>query len=145
MYRAGIAGATVPVITKAPEATITAVPGQAVTRTGAAEGTGPLSRAIGVYKEVDDARGGSGFSFNDMAANLAGTRFGEMAMRAPVELQALVAAGVTDDDLMPAWDDLPQFMPEAEFLHRYGGVGAPPYQAMMAEIDRRVGALRLFR
>ena len=109
------------------------------------ESTGALAQSIGLAKEVDDARGGSGFSFNDMAANLAGTRFGEMAMRAPVELQALVAAGVTDDDLMPAWDDLPQFMPEAEFLHRYGGVGAPPYQAMMAEIDRRVGALRLFR
>ena len=34
---------------------------------------------------------------------------------------------------------------EAEFVRRYGGVGAPPYQAMMAEIERRVGALRLFR
>ena len=32
--------------------------------------------AIGVYKEVRDSRGGSGFSFNDMAANRAGTRFG---------------------------------------------------------------------
>lgn len=46
---------------------------------------------------------------------------------------------------MPAWVDLPQFMPEAEFVRRYGGVGAPRYQAMMAEIERRVGALRLFR
>jgi hypothetical protein len=33
----------------------------------AAEGTGPLSKAIGIYKEVADSRHGSGFSFNDMA------------------------------------------------------------------------------
>lgn len=104
-----------------------------------------LAQSIGLAKEVADARSGSGFSFNDMAANLAGARFGEMALQAPAELQARVAPGVSDDDLMPAWVDLPQFMPEAEFVRRYGGVGAPPYQAMMAEIERRVGALRLFR
>ena len=104
-----------------------------------------LAQAIGLSKELADARSGSGFSFNDMAANLAGARFGEMALRAPAELQARVAPGVGDDDLMPPWADLPQFMPEAEFVRRYGGVGAPPYQAMMAEIERRVGALRLFR
>jgi hypothetical protein len=104
-----------------------------------------LAQTIGLNKELADARGGSGFSFNDMAANLAGARFGAMALQAPAELQARVAPGVSDDDLMPAWADLPQFMPEAEFVRRYGGVGAPPYQAMMAEIERRVGALRLFR
>jgi hypothetical protein len=104
-----------------------------------------LAQSIGLNKELADARSGSGFSFNDMAANLAGARFGEMALQAPAELQARVAPGVSDDDLMPAWTDLPQFMPEAEFVRRYGGVGAPPYQAMMAEIERRVGALRLFR
>jgi len=94
---------------------------------------------------VADARGGSGFSFNDMAANIAGTRFGELAMRAPEQLQARLARGVTDDDLMPAWADLPEFLPEAEFVRRYGGIGAPRYEALMAEIDRRVGALSLFR
>ncbi|MBK7275704.1 MAG: hypothetical protein KA324_12025 [Rubrivivax sp.] len=104
-----------------------------------------LAQSIGLKKELADARSGSGFSFNDMAANLAGARFGAMALQAPAELQARVAPGVGDDDLMPAWVDLPQFMPEAEFVRRYGGVGAPRYQAMMAEIERRVGALRLFR
>lgn len=104
-----------------------------------------VAQTIGLNKELADARSGSGFSFNDMAANLAGARFGAMALQAPADLQARVAPGVGDDDLMPAWADLPQFMPEAEFVRRYGGVGAPPYQAMMAEIERRVGALRLFR
>jgi len=104
-----------------------------------------LAQSIGLSKELADARSGSGFSFNDMAANLAGARFGEVALQAPAELQARVAPGVSDDDLMPVWAVLPQFMPEAEFVRRYGGVGAPPYQAMMTEIERRVDALRLFR
>lgn len=111
----------------------------------AAEGTSPLSRAIGVYKEIADSRGGSGFSFNDMAANRAGTRLGELAVTQPLRLQAALAAGVKDSDLMPRWSDLPEFMSEAEFLKRYGGVGEPAYTEMLAEIDRRVAALAILR
>ncbi|MFM7507642.1 MAG: hypothetical protein ACKO3M_14020 [Rubrivivax sp.] len=114
------------------------------------EGTSPLSRAIGVYKEVADSRGGSGFSFNDMAANRAGTRFGELALRQPQELQRRVAPGadgraLRDDDLLPAVADLPEFMPEAEFRRRFGGVGAPAYQALLSDIERRVAGLPLLR
>ena len=58
-----------------------------VSATLAAEGTTPLTKAIGIYKEVADSRGGSGFSFNDMAANRAGTRFGERAVKDPAGLQ----------------------------------------------------------
>lgn len=111
----------------------------------AAEGTTPLSRAVGVYKEVADSRGGSGFSFSDVAADRAGTRFGERAVKDPLALQALVARGVSDADLMPRSDDLPEFMAEPEFLRRFGGVGAPAYNQMLAEIDRRVAALAFTR
>ena len=111
----------------------------------ATEGTTPLSKAIGVYKEVADSRGGSGFSFNDMAANRAGTRFGERAVAQAAALQAAVAPGVRDADLLPRVDDLPEFMPEAEFVRRFGGVGAPAYRAMLADIDQRIAALPLLR
>jgi hypothetical protein len=114
------------------------------------EGTSPLSRAIGLYKEVADSRGGSGFSFNDMAANRAGTRFGELALQRPQDLQQRVAGGpqggtLRDEDLLPAVADLPEFMPEAEFRRRFGGVGAPAYEALLADIDRRVAGLALLR
>jgi hypothetical protein len=111
----------------------------------ATEGTTPLSKAIGVYKEVADSRGGSGFSFNDMAANRAGTRFGERAMQAPRELQQRLAERLADDTLLPRVDDLPEFMPEPEFLRRYGGVGAPAYNTLLAEIDRRIDGLAFLR
>jgi len=110
------------------------------------EGSSPLSRAIGLYKEVADSRGGSGFSFNDMAANRAGTRFGELAQRQAVELQRRVAGrGLRDEDLLPAVADLPEFMPEPEFRRRFGGVGAPAYEALLADIDRRIAAVPLLR
>ena len=117
----------------------------------AAEGTTPLTKAIGVYKEVADSRGGSGFSFNDMAANRAGTRFGERAVQDPKRLQddlaqlGQPARGLTDGDLLPRTDDLPEFMAEPDFLRRFGGVGAPGYNAMLADIDRRIAALPLLR
>lgn len=113
------------------------------------EGSSPLSRAIGLYKEVADSRGGSGFSFNDMAANRAGTRFGELALQQPQELQRRVTGAgrgpLRDEDLLPAVADLPEFMPEAEFRRRFGGVGAPAYEALLADIDRRIAGLALLR
>lgn len=111
----------------------------------AVESTSPLSRAIGIYKEVKDSRGGSGFSFSDMAANRAGTRLGEKLLQEPVQMQQRLARGVTDAELLPPAQDLPEFMPEAEFLRRFGGVGAPAYNALLAEIDRRIEALPLLR
>ena len=111
----------------------------------AAEAGSPLADAIGLYKEVEDSRGGSGFSFNDIAADRAGTRFGELAVKAPRKLQAALAAGVRERDFMPNVSDLPEFMPEAEFKTRYGGIGAPAYQKMMADIEARIDATSLFR
>lgn len=112
------------------------------------EGTSPLSRAIGLYKEVADSRGGSGFSFNDVAANRAGTRFGELALQQPQELQRRVAGSgrpLRDEDLIPAVADLPEFLPEPEFRRRFGGIGAPAYEAMLSDIDRRIAGLPLLR
>ena len=114
----------------------------------AANAGGPLSDAIGLYKEVDDARHGSGFSFGDIAADRAGTRFGEFAAGSKdtaARLQQRLSTGVREGDLMPATNDLPEFMPEAEFQRRFGGIGAPAYKQMMATIERRIAALQLYR
>ncbi|MET0917199.1 MAG: hypothetical protein ABWY07_02075 [Burkholderiales bacterium] len=108
----------------------------------------PLSDAIGLYKEVDDSRRGSGFSFNDIAADRAGTTFGELATRSAASarpLQRRVAAGGSESAVMPNAADLPEFMPEAEFKRRFGGIGAPAYQRMMQDIERRVAACPLYR
>ena len=109
----------------------------------AAEGGGPLADAIGLYKEVADARQGSGFSFRDIAADRAGTRLGLRARHDPLGFQARVAQGLTEADLLPDVSDLPEYMPADEFQRRFGGVGAPAYQAMLREIEARLDRLPL--
>ncbi len=113
----------------------------------AAKAGGPLADAVGLYKELADAREGSGFSFNDLAADRAGTRFGEHAADPGTAraLQQRLRAGVVERDLIPITADLPEFMPEREFVRRFGGVDAPAYKKMTAEIERRIAALPLYR
>ena len=114
----------------------------------AANAAAPLSDAIGLYKEVDDSRSGSGFSFNDVAADRAGTRFGELAVNnkeSALKLQRQVAAGIRDSDILPRVADLPEFMPETEFKKRFGSIGSPAYKRMMDDIERRIAALPLYR
>lgn len=107
----------------------------------------PLSDAVGLFKEVSDSRGGSGFSFNDIAADRAGSRFGAEAARSASakKLQTRVSAGIDESDLMPATADLPEFMAEADFKRRFGGVDGAEYKKMMADIERRIAALPLYR
>ncbi|MBL8414392.1 MAG: hypothetical protein JNM42_08140 [Propionivibrio sp.] len=114
----------------------------------AASAGSPLSDAVGLYKEVDDSQGGSGFSFNDIAADRAGVRFGELATMNPggaQKVQRAAAGRFSATDLLPEVKDLPEFMQDAEFKRRYGGIGGAEYKKTMAEIDRRIAALTLFR
>ncbi len=110
---------------------------------------GPLSDAVGLFKEVDDSHGGSGFSFNDIAADRAGVRLGEQATASAAsarKLQQFLGGGhLSEADFMPSVEGLPEFMPEAEFKSRFGGIGAPAYNKMMQEIERRVAALAFNR
>lgn len=114
----------------------------------AANAAAPLSDAIGLYKEVDDSRGGSGFSFNDIAVDRAGTHFGVLAVNnneSALKLQRQVAAGIRDSDILPRVVDLPEFMPETEFRERFGGIDSPAYKRMMDEIERRIAVMPLYR
>jgi uncharacterized protein YfiM (DUF2279 family) len=112
----------------------------------AASAGSPLADALGLYKEIADSRGGSGFSFNDIAADRAGVRFGESAANSASagKLQTKVGAGIVETDFMPDTADLPEYMAEAEFKRRFGGVNGAAYKRMMAEIERRVAALPLY-
>lgn len=111
----------------------------------AADSGGLLADRVGLVKELDDARFGSGFSFNDLAANRAGTRFGELAVRDPAGLQGRLLGGVAEHDILPDLSDLPEFLHEREFRQRYGGPGSPAYESLTADIERRLMATPLFR
>ena len=114
----------------------------------AATAGSPLSDAVGVYKELDDSRNSSGFSFNDLGADRAGTRFGDMAAasdKGAVHLYRQLESSLREPDFFPDIADLPEYMAEAEFKRRYGAVGQPAYRKMLAEIERRIAALPLYR
>ena len=105
----------------------------------------PAANAIGVYKEIDDSRGGSGFSFGDLAADRAGTRFGELVAADSPRLQHALRSGLGDADLAPSLAGLPEYLSEAEFKRRYGATGSAAYQRLMTEIESRLDALPLYR
>lgn len=113
----------------------------------AARGDSALSDAVGLFKEISDTDHGSGFSFTDIAADRAGTRFGELATRSEKDarrVQQRLAAGVAETDIMPRARDLPEHMRADAFKRQFGYVGSPEYQAIIEEIDRRISTCNLY-
>lgn len=112
------------------------------------QGGDTFSGMIGWYKEMSDANGGSGFSFADMSANRAGIRLAQRATASPDsarQVQQRIAAGLTEDDFMPAIDGLPEGMDQQAFAASFGNQNNVVYQKMMQLIDQRIDAARLFR
>lgn len=107
-----------------------------------------VSDLAGLYKEMRDTSGGSGFSFNDLAADKAGSRLGEVATRSPESARRVQErlAGSNDERLFfPTVKDLPEFMNQSQFERRFGGVGHPAYVEQVKAIEARVAALPLYR
>jgi hypothetical protein len=114
----------------------------------ASSGDTILANAVGLYKEVSDSQGGSGFSFADLAADRAGTRFGEEATRSEASarrIQQLLASGMSESDIMPRSKDLPENVNAAQFKRRYGEIGSRDYNRVANEIERRVAACSIYR
>jgi len=108
----------------------------------------PLADAVGLYKEIEDARDGSGFSFSDLAADRAGTSFGQIATRSTASarrLQQQLTTDLQEADFMPEVSGLADNLREDEFKRRFGAVGAPAYRRAVDVIERRIAACRLYR
>jgi hypothetical protein len=111
-----------------------------------ANGGSSLANAMGLAKEEEDAQSGSGFSFTDLAYDRAGARLGELATGPRAAAVRTYLAGLSEDAaLVPSFASLPEFMPEADFVRRFGAVGSPPYQVQMAEIERRLAGHPLYQ
>ncbi len=108
---------------------------------------GQVAKVVGEEKELSDAQGGSGFSFVDLAADKAGTRFGEMATSSPEnarKIQKLMSMIKDYSDFMPDPLDLPEHMDEADFKSRYQSINSPAYQEMSKLIDARISATPIY-
>ena len=111
-----------------------------------AQGGDALSDLVGLYKEVSDADGGSGFSFPDLTADRAGTRFAELAVGDVAGARALQSAarrGLREEDFMPPIDGLPEGLAKGDFAALYGDTRGPAYRRVSDEIERRIDHTRL--
>lgn len=105
------------------------------------------AKIAGEEKELSDARSGSGFSFIDLAADKAGTRFGEMATSSPEnarKMQQAMAKIKDYSDFMPDPRDLPEHMNEADFKQRFESIDSPVYQDIVKQIDARIAAMPIY-
>lgn len=111
-----------------------------------AAAAGPIAHVIGLLKEIEDARRGGGFSFSDLAADRAGTTFAQRATASESarRLQARVAGGISDADIMPPVDGLPPDVSDRELARRYRSGNEAAFRAVLTEIDRRIAALAIF-
>jgi hypothetical protein len=109
---------------------------------------GKLAKVMGEQKELSDAEGGSGFSFIDLAADKAGTRFGEIATSTPDNARRIQKAmsGIRSySEFMPDPRDLPEKMDAEEFRTRFGEINSPEYQKISKEIDARIMSLSIYQ
>ena len=113
-----------------------------------ASGNNQVAKVLGEDKELNDAKRGSGFSFIDLAADKAGTRFGEIATSNPEtakDLQLFMSQIRDYSDFMPDPRDLPEKMTETEFIARFGSIQSPAYQTMVKSIDERIATMSLYQ
>ena len=103
-----------------------------------------VANVIGEFKEIADTlRGGSGFSFSDIAADRAGVVLAQKAGDAKhaYRMQAVLSRVKQETDYFPDISGLPDNMTQAEFESRYGNVDSARYRSLMADIERRIASV----
>lgn len=107
-----------------------------------------LGEQIGVDKELGDAQKGSGFSFIDITADRAGTRFGQRAVSSVQqarELQKIMSSTKDYSSIIPDVQGLPERMDEQAFTLKFQAVGSLAYNQLIEQIDARIAALPLYQ
>jgi hypothetical protein len=112
----------------------------------AAHAGGPLSDAIGLYREVDDSRRGSGFSKRrGRPRRRSSARSLRIIGRERAHLATTRIGMRGESDLMPEVAICPSTCPKPSSSVASAVSGAPAYQRMMQDIERRVAACPLYR
>jgi len=104
------------------------------------------SMTVGIAKEMmDTTEGGSGFSFDDLAADRAGTLLAVAATKNAANarnLQAHIRQGVVIADFFPDVEGLPSGLTRDQFQSEYGGPGGKVTLVLANEIERRLSECR---
>lgn len=103
-----------------------------------------ISIALGEFKELmDRGNGGSGYSFVDLAADLSGAHFAELALdpKRAQFVQETMALEANEDLFMVSIEGLEEGLNKAEFNEKYGEVDSAAYKNVVAIINKRINAL----
>ncbi len=121
-----------------------------------------VAQSAGILKEIRDAQGGSGFSFADLSADLAGIAFARhlLSTAPPIRVEqqppslaapastsdtrlslADVAETFTIERFMPDQCNLPEGLSWKAFLDHYGSTTDPRFQRQVEAIQKRIRAL----
>jgi len=104
---------------------------------------------MGEVKQVqDETNKVSGFSFTDLAADRAGVRFAETATGSvdrARRMQEFLSRPIGEKKFFPEIRDLPGGLTAAQFKARYGELDGAKYKSMVAEIDRRIATIPMYR
>ncbi len=102
--------------------------------------TPEAAEAAGLVKEISDSQGSSGFSFADLAADLAGVTFATHLADSRLTLADL-AESFAVRDFLPDPGQWPEGISWEVFQSRYGSVRDERFLRQQAEIRRRILAL----
>jgi hypothetical protein len=102
---------------------------------------------VGIWKELRDADGGSGFSFADLAADEAGICFARTLLDPGAEGRhqlGSIARGFRGSRHLPAMVELPEGFAQEELFRRYGRPGEQKFRRACEAVRRKVEALPAF-
>ena len=110
--------------------------------------TSNASDAMGELKEFFDAsNNGSGFSFADLLADRAGTRFAMLATASEMsamKVQRLLDSASLDRDIMPMIVNLPEGLDQQAFERYYQDINSSQYKSILLNIDKRLALLDIY-
>ncbi len=102
--------------------------------------------SVGEFKELYDTVKSGGFDFTDLAANNSGIRMSNTLMSSPIADWPMALERIqNENDVIVAYDGIPQIMSGTEFLDTYGDVESPEYYAMLGRIEEKIDKLALHR
>lgn len=103
-----------------------------------------VSVAVGEFKELmDRGKGGSGYSFADLAADLSGAHFADLAVNPEraKQLQEIMSTTANESLFMVSIDALDEGLSKAQFTEQYGSVDSPLYLEVVHDINTRISKL----
>lgn len=106
-----------------------------------------MSLAIGEFKELmDRAKGGSGYSFVDLAADMAGNALAEAVRNDEKRIWVInhLSQANNEQDLMPRVDHLQEGLSVEAFKAQFGEVDSAVYRQLIEQIAADIKAMPLY-